>query len=294
MEIKKIIILNILSLVVLFMAGLGCYAQDTEVSEEDMEKAMSAYKSGIELTRSKAYDNAISAFQEALSFNPNMTDALYNIAAIYVSQQKYDEAYNTYVKIIALNPHDYDSILQAAKISYNRKNYSLAMKYLKFIPDDYENYDTVQQLNKDAKEMFDSQVSNIERAKVTTANNNKRVLIDKFNSPAGMVVDSEGNMYVASYSDNAIIKVDSNKNKTNFIKDYLLDGPVGLAIDNYDNIYVANYDGSNILKVTKAGNVSVFMDKVANPYFLYIKDDVLYISEQGNDVVMTYNLRGGK
>ena len=46
----------------------------------------------------------------------------------------------------------------------------------------------------------------------------------------------------------------------------------------------------NILKITKGGNVSVFMDKVSQPYFLYIKDDVLYISEQGNDVVVTYNL----
>ena len=62
-----------------------------------------------------------------------MTDAYYNIASIYVTQKKYDEAYNTYVRIIALNPYDYDSILQAAKISYNRKNYSLAMKYLKYI-----------------------------------------------------------------------------------------------------------------------------------------------------------------
>ncbi len=294
MKIKKILVLNILLLLVLFMAGLNSFAQEIEVSEEDIEKAMAAYKSGIDLTRSKAYDNAISAFQKALSFNPNMTDALYNIAAIYISQKKYDEAYNTYVKIIALNPHDYDSILQAAKISYNRKNYALAMKYLKYIPYDYENYATVQQLSRDAKEMMDAQVNKIERAKVTTANNNKRVLIDKFNSPAGMVVDSEGNMYVASYSDNAIIKLDNSKNKTNFVKDYLLEGPVGLAIDNYDNLYVANYDANNILKVTKAGQVSVFMDKVSHPYFLYIKDDVLYISEQGNDVVMTYNLKNSK
>ena len=117
-----------------------------------------------------------------------------------------------------------------------------------------------------------------------------KVLIDKFNSPAGMAIDSQGNMFVASYTDNAIVKVDKNKNKTNFVKDYLLDGPVGLAIDAYDNIYVANFEADNILKITKNGNVSVFMDNVSNPYFLYIKNDVLYISEQGNDVVITYNL----
>ncbi len=288
---KKLIII---SAIIFIMTPASVYAVEEEVSEENIQKAINAYKTGISLVRAKAYDNAIKAFEQAVTFNPNMTDALYNIASIYVTQKKYDEAYNTYTKIIALNPHDYDSILQAAKISYNRKNYALAMKYLKYIPDDYEYYYLVQQMYKDAKEMFDSQVDKIERAKVSTANASKKVLIDKFNSPAGMVVDKDGNIYVASYSDNAIVKVDNRKNKTNFIKDYLLDGPVGLAIDDYDNIYVANYDANNILKVTKAGQVSVFMDKVSQPYFLYIKDDVLYISEQGNNVVVTYKLSAAK
>ena len=195
-----------------------------------------------------------------------------------------------YTKILAINPSDYDAILQAAKISYNRKNYALAMKYLKYIPDDYEKYYIAQQMYNDAQELFDKQKNQYERSKVSSANKNKTVVIDKFSSPAGVAVDSDGNMFVASYSGNAIIKVDKKKQKSNFVKDYLLDGPVGLAIDKYDNIYVANYDGNNILKITKGGNVSVFMDKVSQPYFLYIKDDVLYISEQGNDVVVTYNL----
>ena len=271
-------------------AVIPAFANDNEVSEEDMEKAISAYKTGVSLTHSRAYENAIAAFEQALQFHPKMTDAYYNIASIYVAQKKYDEAYNTYVKIIALNPHDYDSILQAAKISYNRQNYALALKYLKYIPDDYEHYGFVRQLTNDATELFNKQKNKIERAKISTANESKRVLFDNLNSPAGVVVDSDGNMFVASYSDNAILKVDASKNKTNFVKGYLLEGPIGLAIDAYDNIYVANYDANNILKVTKGGSVSVFMEKVSNPYFLYIKDDVLYVSEQGNNAVLRYNL----
>ena len=266
------------------------YADDMEIPEEDMQYAVSLYNQGIEFTRIKAYDSAIAAFQKAIEYNPKMSDAYYNIASIYIAQKKYDEAYNTYVKVIAINPSDYDAILQAAKISYNRKNYSLAMKYLEYIPDDYAGYGIARQLYLDSKEQFDMQKNRVARSKISTADKNKRVLIDKFNSPAGMAVDSEGNMFVASYSDNAIIKVDKNKKKTNFVKDYLLDGPVGLAIDKYDNIYVANYESDNILKITKGGGVSVFMEKVSKPYFLYIKNDVLYISEQGNDVVLTYNL----
>lgn len=292
---KKIFLTTLVLVQLAVFNMIAAFAEDIEeVSEENMQKAIYAYKHGVELVRVKAYDNAIEAFKEAIQYNPKMTDAYFNIAAVYVSQQKYDEAYETYVKIIALNPYDYDSILQAAKISYNRQNYALAMKYLKYIPDDYPNYHIVQQLYRDSNEQFNQQKNTIERSKISKANDNKKVLIDKFNSPAGMAVDSQGNMYVASYTDNAIIKVDKNKNKTNFVKDYLLDGPVGLAIDAYDNIYVANFEADNILKITKAGNVSVFMDNVSSPYFLYIKDDVLYISEQGNDVVITYNLSTSK
>lgn len=287
---KKIFLYCMILLQFAVFSNTAIFAMEEEISDEDMQYAISAYKRGIEMVRTKAYDNAITAFETALKYYPKMTDAYFNIASIYVAQQKYDEAYNTYVKIIALNPYDYDAILQAAKISYNRKNYSLAMKYLKYIPDDYENYGLVQQMYADSLELFNAQKNKIERSKVTTANKNKRVLIDKFNSPAGMVVDSDGNMYVASYSDNAIIKIDKNKTRTNFVKGFLLEGPVGIAIDAYDNIYVANFEANNILKITKGGNVSVFMDNVSKPYFLYIKDDVLYISEQGNDVVLTYNL----
>lgn len=286
---KKLFLLT--TLVLVQIASMSAFASEIdEVTEENMNRAISFYKHGVELVRVKAYDNAIEAFNQALKYHPKMTDALFNIAAVYVSQEKYDEAYQTYVKIIALNPYDYDSILQAAKISYNRQNYTLAMKYLKYIPDDYPNYHIVQQLYRDANEQFNQQKQTVERSKISKANENKKVLIDRFNSPAGMAIDSQGNMFVASYSDNAIVKVDKNKNKTNFVKDYLLDGPVGLAIDAYDNIYVANFEADNILKITKNGNVSVFMDNVSNPYFLYIKNDVLYISEQGNDVVITYNL----
>lgn len=271
-------------------AGLLAFADNAEISEAHMNKAISAYKTGVSLSRAKSYENAIAAFEEALAYNPKMTDAYYNIASIYVKQKKYDQAYNAYVKIIALNPYDYDSILQAAKISYNRQNYALALKYLKYIPDDYVNYHIVQQLKRDAQELFDKQKNKIERSKVSTANENMRVLYDNFNSPAGVVVDSDGNMFVASYADNCIVKVDATKNRTNFVKGYLLNGPIGLAIDAYDNIYVANYDANNILKVTKGGNVSIFMEKVAHPYFLYIKNDVLYVSEQGNNAILKYNL----
>ena len=292
---KKILFnLLILTVVLVFSGNSFVLAQEEELSEETMQLSMNAYKTGVKMLKMRAYDSAINSFYKALEYNPKLSDAYYNIASIYVVKKDYDEAYNNYVKAIAINPNDYDSILQAAKIAYNKKNYSLTLKYLKYIPDDYEKYHIVQQIRKDATEQFDVQKGRIERAKISKSTPTQKVLIDKFEAPAGMVVDADGNMFVACYSDNAIVKIDKNKNRINYVKNGMLEGPVGLAIDEYDNIYVANFEADNILKITKSGNVSVFMEKVSKPYFLYIKDDILYISEQGNDVVIKYDLASSR
>ena len=48
-----------------------------------------------------------------------------------------------------------------------------------------------------------------------------------------------------------------------------------------DSLYVANYAKSNILKINKAGQVYTFMNKITNPYYLIIKGNYMYITEQG-------------
>ena len=113
--IKKLLL--VLFLLIGLISFQSVRSAEIDLTDEEMQKAISAYKTGVSLTRAKAYDSAIEAFQKALAIKPDMTDAYYNIASIYIAQNKYDEAYIIYTKILAINPHDYDSILQAAKIS---------------------------------------------------------------------------------------------------------------------------------------------------------------------------------
>ena len=87
------------------------------------------------------------------------------------------------------------------------------------------------------------------------------------------------------------MKVESNRRTTVYSRSPLLKGPIGLAIDSFDNLYVANYESDNILKINPQGKVYVFMDKVYKPYYLYIKNDILYISEQANNILIKYNLK---
>ena len=75
-----------------------------------------------------------------------------------------------------------------------------------------------------------------------------------------------------------------------FSKSPMLGGPIGLAFDANDNLYVANYDKNNILKINRGGQIFVFMNKIINPYYLMIKGNNLYITEQGNNTVVKYKL----
>ena len=76
---KKIVFL-LTTLVLVQITGMTAFASNIEeVSEENLKRAISAYKHGVELVRVKAYDSAIEAFNKALIYHPKMTDAYFNI-----------------------------------------------------------------------------------------------------------------------------------------------------------------------------------------------------------------------
>jgi DNA-binding beta-propeller fold protein YncE len=66
-------------------------------------------------------------------------------------------------------------------------------------------------------------------------------------------------------------------------------GPIGIAVDKFDNLYVANYVKGNILKISQKGAKEVIAT-VKNPYFLTIKDDMLFVSEQISNTVLKFKL----
>mgnify|MGYP002910390470 CR=1 FL=1 len=86
------------------------------------------------------------------------------------------------------------------------------------------------------------------------------------------------------------VKIMPNGQTQLYTKSGMLGGPIGLAFDSMDNLYVANYAKNNILKINKAGQIFTFMTGVTNPYYLIIKGNNLYITEQGNNTVLRYKL----
>ncbi len=90
-----------------------------------------------------------------------------------------------------------------------------------------------------------------------------------FNVPAGIAVDSSGNLYIADFNNNTIRKASSTAavstlagtaGTAGFINGTgataAFDGPTGVATDGAGNVYVADAVNNTIRKITSAGVVS--------------------------------------
>ncbi len=268
----------------IFLVGLILSISGTKVFAASTE-AMLQYNQGIDLYKIGQYDQAIEAFRTAIRLDPNYIDAYYNLGSVLEYLQQYDEALPVFKQIIVRKPEDYDAVYKAAWLSCKLGEPQKARTYLSIIPANSPRA-------KDAHLLLlqlpvsTPAISAPPKIKLSQSSG----IYESIAAPTGIVSDNNGNLFIAEFNNNSIIKITPQGEKIVFIKNPAISGPIGLAMDKSGNMYIANYNKDNILKISSSGEVSALISNVKKPYCLHIADNMLFISCQGSDSVLRYKL----
>lgn len=259
-----------------------------EISNE----AKLQYNQGVDYYRLGQYDKAMASFRQAIAIEPDYIDAYYNLGTILEFIKQDDAALVVFKQIIVRNPNDYEAVYKAAALSQKLGQTENAKQYLSLIPPTAVVANKAQSLaysmNTDLQTIKKEQQDKINKAKTITQSNG---VYQNLSSPTGITTDNDGNLYIAGFSDNSILKISPDGTKKLYVKDARLNGPIGLACDSAGNLYVANYNGNNVLKISNKGVISILIGNIKNPYCLHISGNLLFISSQGTNSVIRYKLQ---
>ena len=245
------------------------------------------YNHGIDYYKNGEYDKAMASFRKAISYSPDYIDAYYNLGTILEYLNQYDYALEMFKQIILRAPDDYEAVYKAGALANKTGDSEKALYYLESIPLKSKYYKNAILLIDQIKEAQPKAQSE----KIKTKNiNSETNLFENIPSPTGVVADIYGNIYVAQFNDNTILQIQQDNTKKVYVKDNKINGPIGMAIDLEGNLYIANYKSNNVIKIKRNKEITVLIGNLKQPYGLYLKDDVLYISLQGMNSVLRYRL----
>jgi len=119
--------------------------------------------------------------------------------------------------------------------------------------------------------------------------------ITGLNNPTGVAVDSVGNIYVANYLANQVLKYNSSGGSPILTITSGLNLPQGVALDSLGNIYVANVGDNNVIKYnTLGGLIGIIISGLRAPRGIAL-DSVgnIYVANYDANQVLKYNSSGG-
>jgi len=281
---KKLVLLIFLFLLVNF-----------PIFAKHSEDATSYYNEAIDVYGQDDIEKSIELFKKAIEIKPDFYEAHYNLAQILMSREENDEALKHLKEIIVLKPDDSETLYNIGKLQYKRGYLSDSYNYLKKIDEHAPQYDSaIILINKIEKRQLELNLeTKISEHKVLLDAQGKALAseLSEIQAPSGMAVDDRGNIYIASFSENAVYKISMYGQKSVFARSSLIKGPIGLAMDKENNLYVANYSANNIVKIKPTGAASLFAS-ISKPYcILYdIEHNRLYVTEQNTNKLVKFDL----
>ena len=243
------------------------------------------YNNALDMYKLGKYEEAIACFRTAIRLYPDFIDAYYNLGSILDYLNQGDEAIYVLKQIISRKQDDYEAAYKIAQISVKLGDKRTASEYLTLIPATSEFYIQGKELM--MKHNL-TQTTPAGKTKSKIPQNSSMYL--NISSPTGISTDSDGNVYIASFSDNAIIKVTPDNKRMIFFKNSILKGPIAIANDSLGNMYIANYNANNILKISKNGHAEVFIQNAPKPYAVHVGGNMLFVSCQGSNAVIRKRL----
>lgn len=267
------------SLAVVF---LSCSLAISAMAVEVPMDAKLDYNQGIDFYKLGMYERAMESFRSAIRTFPDYIDAYYNLGTVLEYLKNYSEATTVFKQIYLRNPNDYEVVYKLANLSAKLEDYTKAAEYISLIPPSSSYYKSGQELAETIKvnTTMPAKQSNTPSKIATQTGIYENIL-----SPTGITTDKNGNVYVATFSDNSIIKITPDNKRIVFLKSKQISGPISLASDELGNIYVSNYSANNVLKVTPQGIATVLVDKLDKPYGLHVEGNMLFITCQGSNSI---------
>lgn len=253
-------------------------------------EAMLQYNQGIDYYKIGQYNEAITCFRNAIRLDPSYIDAYYNLGSVLEYMQQYDAALTVFKQIIVRKPDDYDSVYKAAWLSNKIGSPQKAKTYLALIPPDSARYQDAKALASKLNFSLSQNVTKPQPAPQKATVKTSSGIYSNIPAPTGITSDSEGNIYVAEFNANSIVKITPDDKHILYLKDSKINGPIGIASDSSKNLYIANYNKDNILKVSPSGEITILISNVKKPYYLYVSAGMLFVSCQGSNSVLRYKL----
>jgi sugar lactone lactonase YvrE len=131
----------------------------------------------------------------------------------------------------------------------------------------------------------------VEAGAVTTLANSG----DGLTYPAGVAVDSVGNVYIANYAVNQVDKWTVANNTFTTLISSGLNGPEGLAVDAAGNVYIADSNDAAVKKWTAASNsLSNLASGLSSPQAVALDaSGNVYIADNGDSTVKEWYITNG-